>query len=150
MFLSSSVPIGYVDIRVFAHATEELEKVLTAARNTLQTEAANVVTFRKTTLTGHHGNPITLIETRIKDRKVAKGFLEKLASRMNMMDKETLSSEIEQHLENGNLYIRLSKQSAYLGELKLSNTDPIRMQMHFRKSNAEEVIETCRRIGLLP
>jgi RNA binding exosome subunit len=150
MFLSSPVPIAYVDIRVFAHATEELEKVLTAARNTLPTESIDVVTFKKTTLSGYYGNPITLIQARIKDRKVGKRFLERLASCLSIVDKETLSSEIEQHLENGNLYIRLDKQSAYLGELKLNNTDPIHLQMHFRKPSPEEVIESCRRFGLLP
>jgi RNA binding exosome subunit len=150
MFLSSQVPIAYVDIRVFAHATEELEKVLTAVHNTLPTESVDTVTFRKTALTGHHGNPITLFETRIKNRKVAQAFLEKLASGLSVVDKETLGSEIVQHLENGNLYIRLDKQSAYRGELKLSSTDTIHLRIHFRKPSAEEVIGACRRFGLLP
>jgi len=150
MFLSSVAPIGYIDVRVFAHATEELEKVLTAARKTLPEESVETVTFRETALTGHHGNQITLIETRIKNRKVARAFLEKLASGLNAMDKETLNREIAQHLENGNLYIRLDKQSAYLGELKLSSADPIHLRMHFRKPSTKEVIDVCRKFGLLP
>jgi RNA binding exosome subunit len=148
--LSSAIPIAYVDVRVFAHATEDLDKVLTAARNTLPPESIDTVTFKKTTLTGHHGNPITLFEARIKNKKVARAFLEKLASGLSMVDKEALNSEITQHLENGNLYIRLDKQSAYLGELRLSSTDPIHLRMHFRKPSAEEVIDVCRRFGLLP
>jgi len=148
--LSSPIPIAYVDVRVFAHATEDLDKVLKAARNTLPPESIDTVTFKKTTLTGHHGNPITLFEARIKNKKVARAFLEKLASGLSMVDKEALNSEITQHLENGNLYIRLDKQSAYLGELRLSSTDPIHIRMHFRKPSAEEVIDICRRFGLLP
>jgi RNA binding exosome subunit len=150
MLLSSETPIGYIDVRVFAHATEELEKVLTAARNTLPEESVETVTFRETTLTGHHGNPITLIETRIKNRKVARAFLQKLASGLNALGKETLNREIAQHLENGNLYIRLDKQSAYLGELKLGSADPIHLRMHFRKPSAKEVTDVCRKFGLLP
>jgi RNA binding exosome subunit len=150
VFLSSAIPIAYVDVRVFAHATEDLDKVLKAARNTLPPESIDTVTFKKTTLTGHHGNPITLFEARIKDKKVARAFLEKLASGLSMVDKEALNSEITQHLENGNLYIRLDKQSAYLGELRLSSTDPLHLRMHFRKPSAEEVIDICRRFGLLP
>jgi len=148
--LSSAIPIAYVDLRVFAHATEDLDKVLTAAHNTLPPESIDTVTFKKTTLTGHHGNPITLFEARIKNKKVAQAFLEKLASGLSMVDKEALNSEITQHLENGNLYIRLDKQSAYLGELKLSSTDPIHLRMHFKKPSVEEVIDICRRFGLLP
>lgn len=148
--MSSGVPIAYIDMRVFAHATEELEKVLAAIRNTLPAQSADTIAIKKTTLTGHHGNSITLFETRIKNRKVAQAFLEKLASGLSLMDKEALNSEITQHLENGNLYMRLDKQSAYLGQLKLSTTDPVHLRMHFRKPSTEEVIDICRRFGLLP
>lgn len=148
--MSSPIPISYVDVRVFAHATEDLDKVQTAARNTLPQESVDTVTFKKTALTGHHGNPITLFEARIKNKKVARAFLEKLASGLSIMDKEALNSEIAQHLESGNLYIRLDKQSAYLGEFRLGSTDPIHLRMHFRKPSTEEVIDTCRKFGLLP
>ena len=148
--MSSILPIAYVDVRVFAHATEDLDKVLTAARNTLPTEATDAITFKKTTLTGHHGNPITLFEARINNKKVAQAFLEKLASGLTIVDKELLNSEITQHLEKGNLYIRLDKQSAHLGELRLSSTDPIHLRLHFRKPSAEEVVDICRKFGLLP
>lgn len=148
--MSSVVPIAYIDLRVFAHATEDLDRVLRAVRNTLPLESADTVTFKKTVLTGHHGNPITLFEARIKNKKVARAFLEKLASGLSIVDKQALNSEITQHLENGNLYIRLDKQSAYLAELRLGSTDPIHLRMHFRKPSAEEVIDICRKFGLLP
>jgi RNA binding exosome subunit len=150
MFLSSVIPIVYVDVRVFAHATEDLERVLRAVRSILPSELADNVTFNKTSLTGHHGNPITLFEARIKNKKGARAFLEKLASGLSIMDKESLSREIAQHLENGNLYIRLDKQSAYLGELRLGSIDTIHLRMHFRKPSAEDVVEICRKFGLLP
>jgi len=101
-------------------------------------------------LAGHHGNPITLFESRLRSRKVAQAFLENLASGLSIMDKEMLGREIGQHLERGNLYIRLDKQSAYLGELKLGSTDTIHLRMHFRKPREEDVIDICRRLGLLP
>jgi RNA binding exosome subunit len=55
--VSSKTPVGYVDIRVFAHATEDLAKVSTAVRNTLPEEIGENTLFQKTTLTGHHRNP---------------------------------------------------------------------------------------------
>jgi RNA binding exosome subunit len=137
-------------MRVFAHATEDSDKVLTAAKNTLPTELVGTVLFKKMDLAGHHGNPITLFEARLKSRKVAQAFLENLASGLSIMDKEMLGREIGQHLERGNLYIRLDKQSAFLGELKLGSTDTIHLRMHFRKPRAEDVIDICRRLGLLP
>jgi RNA binding exosome subunit len=148
--LSQAVPIAYVDVRVFAHATEDLDKVLAAVQNVLPQGLASTVAFKKTALTGHHGNPITLFETRIKNRKVTQALFEKLASSLNMADKEALSCEISQHLEKGNLYIRLDKQCSYMGELRLGQADPIHVRVHFRRSGLEDVLEICRRFGLIP
>jgi RNA binding exosome subunit len=148
--LSSKIPIGYIDIRVFAHATEEAEKVLSAVRNILSPELIDIVVFKKTNLTGHHGNPIVLFETRIKEENVAQTVFEKLSSGLSMLDKELLGSEIGQHLERGNLYVRLDKQSAYLNEVKLSSADPIHFRVHFKKHGQEEVVGICRKFGLLP
>jgi RNA binding exosome subunit len=148
--LSSRNPIAYVDMRAFAHATEDLDKVRTAIRNTLPNESIDTIVFKKNSLTGHHGNPIVLFETRIKERNVVQAVFEKLSSGLSILDKGLLSGEITQHLEKGNLYIRLSKQSAYLNELKLSSTDPIHLKIHFKKHRSEEIVDICRKFGLLP
>lgn len=146
--MPSKLPIGYIDIRVFAHATEDVDKVLAAVHNVLPSEAGEVVVFERNALTGHHGNPITLIEARITDRRIAQAVFEKLCSGLGVLDKELLGREIEEHLERGNLYVRLDKQSAYLNVLKLSSVDPIHMRLHFRVSD-EEVIDFCKKSGLL-
>jgi RNA binding exosome subunit len=150
MILSSKIPIGYIDIRVFAHATEELEKILNAVRNILPEELVDSITFKKTSLTGHHGNPITLLEARVKEKNAAQAVFKKLASSLSPLDKELLRNEIRQHLDGGNLYIRLDKQSAYLNEVKLCTTDPIHFRIHFQKHKPEEIIEICRKFGLFP
>jgi hypothetical protein len=148
--LSSKVQVGYIDIRVFAHATEDPERVLTATRNTLPRESIDTVTFKKANLTGHHGNPIILYETKIKEKRLVQAAFEKLCSGLSGLDKEIMANEVQQHVDKGNLYVRLDKQSAYLNELKLSSTDPIHLRIHFKKHSAEEVIDICRRSGLLP
>jgi hypothetical protein len=148
--LSSKIPIGYIDIRVFAHATEEVDKILNAVRNTLPAELADTITFKKTNLTGHHGNPITLLEARVKEKNAVQAVFKKLSSSLSSLDKELLRNEITQHLDGGNLYIRLDKQSAYLNEVKLCTTDPIHFRIHFQKHSPEEIVEICRKFGLLP
>jgi RNA binding exosome subunit len=148
--LSSKIPIAYIDIRTFAHATEDTAKVQTALHNSLPTELIQTISFQKTNLTGHHGNPITLFQTRVKDRKTAQSVLQKLAANLSIIDKEQLNNEIKQHLEKGNLYLRLDKQNAYLGQVKLCQTDPIHLRIHFRKHAPQEVIEICQKYGLLP
>jgi RNA binding exosome subunit len=148
--LSSRIPVGYVDIRVFIHATEDGDKVLNAVRNVLPSELIDVVAFKKTNLTGHYGNPIILFETQIKEKSAAQAVFDKLFLGLSTLDKEVLNNEIMQHLDKGNLYIRLDKQSAYLNELKLSSTDPIHFRIHFKKHSQREIMDICRKSGLLP
>jgi RNA binding exosome subunit len=148
--LSSRVPIAYIDVRTFAHATEDSDKVQTALLNTLSTEAVDTVVLKKSNLTGHHGNPITLFETRIKEKGVVHEVFKKLSSGLSMMDKELLGDEVERHLEKGNLYLRFDKQGAYLKKLRLCETDPIHFKVHFKKSDTDQVIEICRELGLIP
>lgn len=148
--MSSRVPIAYVGIRVFAHATEDIDKVLSAVCNTLPTELVDNVAFNKTNLTGHYRNPITLFETRIKEKDAVKEVFEKLSSGLSSLDKELLDNEIKHHLDKGNLYIRLDKQSAYLNELKLCSSDPIHFRIRFKKSDPEEIVDACKKLGMLP
>ena len=148
--LSLKILVAYIDVRVFAHATEDLDKVLTAARNMLPPEQVDTIVFKKSGLTGHHGNPIVLLEARIKDKKTTKITLEKIASSLSMLDKQQLGSDIDQHLEKGNLYLRLDKQSLFQGDFRLSSTDAVHLRIHFKRHTLEEIMEACRNFGLLP
>jgi RNA binding exosome subunit len=148
--LSSKAPIAHIDVRTLAHATEEADKVEAALLNTIPSGLVGTVTIKKSNLTGHHGNPILLFETRIKEKGAVKEAFRKLSSGLSMMDKELLASEIRQHLERGNLYLRLDKQSAYLNEIRLGKVDPVHFKIHFKKHDTEEVVETCREFGLIP
>jgi RNA binding exosome subunit len=148
--LSSKVPIAYIDVRTFAHATEDTDKVQMALLKTLSTEAGETVVLKESNLTGHHGNPIVLFEARIKEKDAVREVFRKLSSGLSMMDKELLGDEITWHLEKGNLYLRLDKQSAYLNELRLCETDPIHFKVHFKKSDTDQVVEICRQLGLIP
>lgn len=148
--MSSKVPVAYIELRTFAHATEDEEKVLTALRNTLPPTVALEVAIKKSSLKGHHGNPIILFEAKIREKSQVQAFLEYLASRLSSIDKENLSSEISRYLNKASLYIRLDKQAAYLNKLRIGAADPIHFRIHFKKPKPEEIIEACRRLGLLP
>jgi RNA binding exosome subunit len=148
--LSSKTPVGYIDLRVFAHATEDPERVLTAVRNVLPSESVDSVLFKRSSLAGHHGNPIVLFEARVKDRRLVQAVFAKLCSGLGLMDKEVLAGEISGHLERGNLYLRLDKQSAFLGEVRLGSVDPVHVRVHFKKHGTDEVVSVCREFGLLP
>jgi RNA-binding protein len=142
--------VGYIDIRVFAHATEDPTKVQTAVRNLLPMELAETLVFEKTSCTGHHGNPIILFTAKLEEKKLLPAVLEKIGSSLGAMDREELGREIKLHLEKGNLYLRFDKQSAFLGALRFSQNDTIHLKIHFKNKTEQEIMEISRQAGLLP
>lgn len=148
--MSAKPPIAYIDIRVFAHATENPEKVQAAVRNLLPAELAETLILEKTSCTGHHGNPIILFTSKLADKKLLPKTLEKFGRDLGVLDKEELSRSLKLHLEKGNLYLRFDKQSAFLEALKFSQNDPIHLKIHFKNKTAEEITEISKQTGLLP
>lgn len=146
----SHIPITYIDIRFFVHATEDPNKVVEAVRRLLPTNHVDEIVFERSNLKGHYGNPITLFGTRVKKREILKALVETLSSGLGELDKEALLREIGLHTEKGSLYIRLDKQAALQGEFKLCSADPVRMRIRFRRDKLEDIIKTCRELGMLP
>jgi RNA binding exosome subunit len=148
--MSSKLPIAYIDIRVFAHATEDPDKVQCAVRNLLPQELAEAVVFEKSTLTGHHGNPITLFTARLTNKKLLVEALKKIGSELSSLDREDLCASLKLHLEKSNLYLRLDKQAAISGAAKFTQNDPIHLKVHFKNKSAVEIEDVCKTSGLLP
>ena len=145
-----AVPVAYIDIRFFVHATEDPDKVMKAAKHILPSQYADAIVFSRGNLQGHHGNQIILFETRIKGKEIIKSFIDRLSSNLHQLDKETLLKEINMRVEKGDLYLRLDKQSAFQGEFRFSIADPIHVRIRFRKGKTEDIVQICRNLGLLP
>ncbi|MDR0460588.1 MAG: hypothetical protein LBH62_04015 [Nitrososphaerota archaeon] len=141
--------IGYVDLRAFAHATEDAEKVLTAIRNLLPMDLTESIQFEKNSLAGHHGNSITLFTAQLLEKKILPAVLEKISQNINALDKNNLNNNIALHIEKTNLYLRFDKQAAFLGKIKLSQDDPIHFKIHFKNKTYEEILEILKKSGLL-
>ena len=141
--------IAYIDIRFFAHATEDLDKVIKAVQNVLPANYVDDIVFRRDNLQGHYGNPIFLFETRIKKKGIVKAVVEKFSSCLEELDKKALREEIDLHVQKGSLYIRLDKQVALQGELKLCTTDAIRLRIRLKKAKTEDIVKTCQDLGIL-
>ena len=142
------MPITYIAVSAFAHATEDLDKVVKAVQQVLPNDQTEI-RFNKSSLTGHYGNPITLVEAKIRDKQTILSLIEKLASNLSPLDKEILRRDIHVHFEKGNLYIRLHKQLAFQGKVALGRSDPIRMRIRFKTKEIEDVITICKEWGVL-
>jgi RNA binding exosome subunit len=148
--MSQKSSIGYVDLRVFAHVTEDSEKVLTAVRNLLTTALAEMIQFNKNSLTGHHGNSINFFTAQLTEKTLLLSLLEKLGRNINALDKEELNTNLKLHLEKTNLYLRFDKQAAFLGKTKLAQNDPIHLKIHFKNKAHNEILEILKKTEMLP
>jgi RNA binding exosome subunit len=148
-YILSQLPIAYVDIRFCAHATEDIDKVMKAVQNVLPSDQTEEIEFKRSSVEGHYGNPITFFETRIKDKEITRAIVENLSANLGSLDKAELGREVHRCVEKGSLYLRLDKQAALQGKIKLVTSDPIRIRIRFRKSKLEDVTEICREIGML-
>ena len=145
----SRLPIAYIDLRFSAHATEDPNKVLEAVRRILPTQYLDLIAFKRADLRGHYGNPIILFEARIKEEEVMKALTEIFSSKLGGLEKEKLLREFDLHVGDGSLYLRLDKQAAFMGELRLCVADPIHIRIRFRKRKTEDILQFCREIGMV-
>lgn len=141
-------PIAYIDIRTSAHATEDLEKVKKAVYNLFPEDCIDELTFKKTVTKGHYGNPITLFEARIKDKRLIGAFVGKISTNVSKLDRETIIRGSNLFVERSNLYLRLDKQAAFEGQFKLQKADPIHIRIHFTKRDEKRIMEICQELGL--
>jgi len=146
----SQLPVAYVDVRFCVHATEDVDKVMKAIQTVLPIEnEEDEITFNENATEGHYGNPITFFETRIKNKKVINAIIDNLSDKLGSLDKTQLSETLDRCFEKGSLFLRLDKQAAMQGKIKLVNSDPIRIRIRFRKSKLDDVIQVCKEIGML-
>jgi len=146
----SKIPVAFVELRLFAHATEDPNRVIEAVKQIFPTVSSEEVEFRITNLKGHYGNPIILYEAKIKEEKTIKDLIDSLFPRISTLDKESLLREIGLHVEKRSLYLRLDKQAALHGDIKLCTGDPIRVRIQFKKRGPEDILKVCKEFGMLP
>jgi len=146
----NKIPISYIDISMFAHATEDEEKVLQAGRVVIPEKEKEKVIFKKNKLKGEYGNPIIFFRVRVKKPEVIEAIIKHLSLHLTYDDKEVMLHDFKLRLYKGNLYIRLDKQSALKGSLKLCNSDPVHVRIRFKANKIEKIEEICRRIGIIP
>jgi RNA binding exosome subunit len=130
--------IQTVEISTIAHATDDLEKVQ-GALNSLLPETLKVhQIFTRKYLEGHYGNPIVTFEARLTKSADVAEFTEHFLPMVPRNDRLRILRDIDLYSdEDGNLYFRINKQQAFLGQLQLGDEDPIRIRLKFSKLQGE-------------
>ena len=147
--MSSKSYLEYIEIRVFSHATEDPSKVLTSVKKLFPIEFREDLVFNKTQLTGYYNNPIILYKIRVNEKILLQSIIQFISENLSFSDKENLTNDIKIHLDRNNLYLRFDKQLAFDSILKFSTQDPIHLKIHFKKMHLKDIIELCRKAGLI-
>jgi len=115
-----------------AHATEDHNKVKEAMLNLLPKELRSSVTVNQTTAKGHHGNPITLLNLEIADPKSAKVAFDHIIRSLPDVQVSKIRDQLHLYYDGKSLFLRIDKQSAYLGSLRLSvSDDVVKLRVNF-------------------
>ena len=110
----------YVQLRAFAHETEDPAKVKAALQNASHDGKAAV---SETKVEGSHGNRILILETDVKSAPAAKELFASLARDDPRGFRHVVATARERVDENLNFHLRLDKQEAYSGRLVLASDD---------------------------
>jgi len=103
--------------RAFVHSTENLDKVKMAMQNVVgPLELTTLVTD------GVHGNPLTVLEANVSDPEEIRRFFTRLDREDLKAILETLDSRVD---EGCNLFVKIDKQSAFLGQVRLDRGDDV-------------------------
>ncbi len=140
-----------VDLTAHAHATEDVNRVRRALLNLLPSELRGKANVSIESLTGHYSNPITRLSLSVVGDDAEK-VLHNILSSLSRGDKYALLASLESRYDerSGRLYIRLGKQEAYLGRVRLAEGDDVvRLVVVFQGTpSLEKVVEKLRGLGL--
>ncbi len=124
--------IEKLSLQVLCHATEDQNKVLKAVRNVLG-DVADKASISSETLKGHYGDPVTIMRIYLLDEKACEEVFLRILSSLSGFEREELWSErTKKGKHGGKLYVRLDKQEAFLGRMRQSDKDPIRIVVDVR------------------
>ncbi len=115
------IKITYAEISTTIHATEDEEKVLRAVENILpkHLKAAMKNNLHVTEAKGYYGNPMKRLTITLESSD-AENLYKHIIGGIDDLDFENLIATIDQRFDGKNkIFIRLSKQDAYLSNLKL-------------------------------
>jgi RNA binding exosome subunit len=130
--MDSPVQAFSVRMSTIVHATEDSEKVSRAIQGLFPDEMSAGSTINRAK--GHHGNEISTIEFEARNAKQAERFLRSIWNGLSQLDRTEVFSSLALRIDSsGTLFLRIDKQEALKGKIRLQATDPIKIAISFRR-----------------
>jgi hypothetical protein len=135
--------IHYIIFRTQAHTTEDVSRVRQALENVLPPETP----VEEEETKGYFDNPIVILSARL-EKKVAEKYMDFLRTKLPEADLKELIGEIPERVsESCDFYLKLSKQDAYLGDVRTSYAEDIiaiRARVAAYPAKRESCIQTMK------
>jgi RNA binding exosome subunit len=133
-----AVPFHYVDLRAFCYATEDEKRVESALRTFLPGEFG----IERSTSEGHYGDRIVVLSTRLENADDVRHALARLA---DLAEIDRIRAELDERVdENCSLFVRLDKQAAFRGDVRLGRGITLRAKVEAYPANRETAVENAR------
>ena len=134
----ASVPFHYIDLRTFCYATEDEKRVEGALRTFLPEEFE----VERATSEGHHGDRIVVLSTRVERADEMRHVLDRLS---DLDTASQLAAELDERVdENCSLFLRLDKQAAFNGDVRLGEGITFRAKVEAYPAKKEQAVENAR------
>lgn len=135
--MSSPAKAVSLRISVIIHATEDSSKVHQAIAAVCPAIAATEPAVANTK--GHHGNKIITLAMVLKNPKAAENCVRDIWNMLTVLDKETIISSLASRMDkSGTLFLRIDKQAAFKGVMRLQDSDPVKVAISFKTSRAKQ------------
>ncbi|SDY41583.1 RNA-binding protein [Halopenitus persicus] len=134
------VPLHYVELRTFCYATED-EKRVTAALETFLPEDAAIDRVENV---GHHGDRIVVLSARVETADEMRHVLDRLGDLEHL---DRVIDELDERVdENCSLFLRLDKQAAFRGDVRLGDGITLRAKVEAYPAKQETAVENAREL----
>ncbi len=123
------------EARGHSRPTEIVERVKTAVLNVFPEELRSRVKVETETAEGYNRPPIDVISAVLRSKLPCETAVRHLLTELSPDDRKTLASTLMQRIdERCVFFVRIDKQAAYLGHLKLATgPDMISVQIHIQQ-----------------
>jgi RNA-binding protein len=134
------IPLHYVDLRAFCYATEDEKRVEQALRTFLPEEFE----VERVESEGHYGDRILVLSARVENADNVRHVLSRLADLKSL---DSLLAELDDRVtDNTELFLRLDKQAAFAGDIRLGDGITFRAKVEAYPATKEAAVENAQEV----
>ncbi|SFC35534.1 hypothetical protein SAMN05444422_107168 [Halobiforma haloterrestris] len=147
------IPLHYVDLRTFCYATEDEKRVEEALRTFLpgdddesdgDEQDEEPFPIERTESEGHYGDRILVLSARVENADDVRYVLSRLA---DLEEFDRLIDELDDRVtENTELFLRLDKQAAFGGDVRLGEGLTFRGKVEAYPAKKERAVENAEEV----